>query len=191
MVGSTYLPKRKIESESVRQIACNLLIKPGGFKKFHERRKEPSAKVLKMSASSSQDGDVGSPLKLNRVFAKNIVKYTQDNNRITTDNQQKQQRKFINEERKKHTKRNLEGGGERPNQRKTMYSDYISTKLTEKGLKKSISTLDQMKKLVKDAAEFDRTMSEKEITNLSGFYVPPRQKKISVDKTLLRNHLRV
>lgn len=143
-----------------------------------------------MSASSSQDGDVESPLKVNRIFAKNIVKHTQDNNRITTDNQQKQQRKFINEERKKHTKRNLEGGL-LPNQRKTMYSDYISTKLTEKGLKKSISTLDQMKKLVKDAAEFDRTMSEKEITNLSGFYVPPRQKKISVDKTLLQNHLRV
>jgi len=141
-----------------------------------------------MSASNSTEDS--SPLKLNRNFAKNIVKYTQDNNRITIHNQQKQQRKFINEERKKHTKRNLEGEI-RPNQRKTMYSDYISTKLTEKGLKKSISTLDQMKKLVKDAAEFDRTMSEKEITSLSGFYVPPRQKKISVDKTLLRNHLRV
>lgn len=126
-------------------------------------------------------------LKLNRSFAKNIVKYTQDNNRIRSNIQLNEQRKFLNEERKKHTKKNL---SVEPNKSKTMYSDYVSQKLGEKTARKNSVMFDQMKKLVKEAAQYDEAMSKKEIQTLHGSYLGnPRKPKISVDKTLLRNHL--
>jgi len=139
-----------------------------------------------MSKSSTS-----SPLKLNRTFAKNIIKHTDDNNRITSNIQQTNQRKFVNQERKKHTKLQLSSEGKSTKQGKTMYSDYVTEKLSEKTQKKGIiHPLEQMKKLVKDAAEFDNTMSEKEIQKLSGTFIPSKRPKIILDKTVLHNHLK-
>lgn len=140
-----------------------------------------------MSKSSTS-----SPLKLNRTFAKNVIKYTDDNNRITSNIQQTNQRKFVNEERKKHTKLQLSAEGRSSKQGKTMYSDYVTEKLAEKSQKKGIiHPLEQMKKLVKDAAEFDNAMSEKEIQKLSGTLIPSKRPRMILDKTLLHNHLKV
>ena len=133
-------------------------------------------------------------VKLNRNFAKNIIKRTQDSNRISQDKQEKSQRKFVNEERKKHTKKNL---GKPPHlQKSTMYSDYIGEKLQAKQLKaRGLNPLQQMKKLVRDAADFDKAMADKEESSsaITKTIIPSsiRRPKFSVDKRLLQNHLKV
>ena len=132
-------------------------------------------------------------VKLNSNFARNIVKYTQDSNRIQQDKQQKSQRKLVNEERKKHTKKNLL---KPPHlQKSTMYSDYVGDKLpTQKltGKGRGLNPLQQMKKLVRDAADFDKAMAEKEITVVKTVKpVSIKRPKLTVDKRLLQNHLKV
>lgn len=151
-----------------------------------------------------KDGKSSPLLVLNQNFAKNIIKRVSDHNRIITGIQENQQRKFINEERKKHTLRNLNLKQSKrkvkrqsvfaEKQNKTMYSDYVSEKLAEKTQKKAITAFDQMKKLVTDAANFDNAMAEKEDKLLplkQETVQQQRRSRISVDKRLLRNHLQV
>ena len=135
-------------------------------------------------------------IKLNRIFARNIVKYTQDSNRISQDKQEKSQRKFVNEERKKHTKKNLL---KPPHlQKSTMYSDYVNNSSPSVKLKsnRGLNPLQQMKKLVRDAADFDKAMAEKEtVTQPTSVNTTKsvliRRPRLTVDKRLLQNHLKV
>ena len=125
------------------------------------------------------------------------MRNTQASNRITQDKQEKNQRKFVNEERKKHTKKNLL---KPPHlQKSTMYSDYVSKgspSLKVNGSTRGLNPLQQMKKLVRDAADFDKAMAEKETAASPPAVkivkpVSIRRPRFTVDKRLLQNHLKV
>ena len=102
---------------------------------------------------------------LNKTFARNILKQADDHNRIKSDKESTQHRKFINIERKKHTIKNLNKKFGIP---KTMYSDFISSSSDViiqgnlKAKKKVITPFDQVRKLVTDAAEFEQKAVQQE-----------------------------
>ena len=126
-----------------------------------------------------------SSVTVNKIFVVNTLKQVDVHNRIKTNQDSKLLRKFQNEERKKHTLKNLD----KFSAQKTLYSDFLGLAVRRKASRKRRSTtiitpLEQVKKIVIDAAEFDE-----EQENMLNRVV--RKPRFSLDKTLLKNHLQV
>lgn len=132
-------------------------------------------------------------LAVNKVFAQNILKQIGDHNRIKSHKETVDHRKFENSERKKHTQKNLKPFSPL----KTMYSDYVSGEKeigTKKLKRKIITPFEQVKKLVTDAAEFDQSKSFQEEMphkKLQHRRIALKSNRITLDKRLLNNHLKV
>lgn len=122
-------------------------------------------------------------LTVNKVFIVNTLKQVDDHNRIKDNQESKLLRKFQNEQRKKLTLKNLN----RFSAGRTLYSDliFVASKKRKRLAKrmKIISPLDQVKKLVSDAAEYD-------VTHQKIMKRMVHKPRVTLDKTLLKNHLR-
>jgi len=141
-------------------------------------------------------------LNLNKRFAKSLFRQLGSHNKKKEEKEAKSLRTFVKEERKKQTKRNISVDNEL---KTTMYSDFVAPPTTtekdqRKVKKKIISPFEQVQKLVTDAAIFDKAhdindLASKRIVNktlLEQRVVekPMKRNRITLDKTLLKNHLR-
>lgn len=144
-------------------------------------------------ASEHQETSNQNSLTVNKRFVVNTLKQVDDHNRIKTNQNSKLLRKFQNEERKKHTLKNLK----KFSAQKTLYSDFFEvslgckkTKGNARGRAKIITPLEQVKRLILEAPSDFRL-------GQNGHQQPPenmlrvvRKSRFSIDKTLLKNHMR-
>lgn len=129
----------------------------------------------------------GNTLTVNKRFFVNTLKQVDDHNRYRINQESKTLRKFQNEERKRHTIKNLQHFSPQ----KTLYSDFFEVSLNSKkklkqGRVKVITPLEQVKKLLDSPSDNDIESANKE-TNMSRVV---KKSRFSIDKTLLNNHLK-
>ena len=160
------------------------------------QQKEDATKTPPKTTSGVESPSTESSpsLTVNKTFVVNALKQATDHNRYKTNQESKFLRKFQNEQRKKHTVKNLNSTFQ---PRKTLYSDTIDAagapppvQKNEKG-NKIITPFQQVQKLVTAAAEFD-AMNDPNAAPAPRVVRKPKPQgpRVVVDKTLLRNHLR-